>query len=104
MTFGVMPSREEFDRAFEEETKDGEFTITIPEHSASCEGFVAGLESANIDITAEWISGQFGEPRMKWTFTAATLWAMCSAFAHCGDEDLEGWASSCMDILGFEWI
>lgn len=89
MTYGTLPTREEFDAAFERECPKGFNVMLGATDSEACDGF------------------NFGDG----TYTADELWDVITrviAYWECGPageaEAAMDLMSSAMRILGFEWV
>ncbi len=78
MTYGILPSRADFDAAFERECPDGTYSIRNDKGGADGD------------------------------YTASKLWALVKESAELlnddGDEEAGDFASAVLSTLGFEWI
>ncbi len=84
MNYGEMPSREEFNAAFERECPDGTYVISHGTESRDRHRPDAG------------------------THTASSLWAELERLHNCGWSDADdspwSWIADILGTLGFEWI
>ena len=93
MTFGVMPDRELFDRAFDARCPDGTFSFGNDPYVGNAELSASELWAELEAQHATWEEGEHNDP------------CTCNASGEgCPSEDAGSWCSSVLGILGFEWI
>ena len=82
LTYGVLPSREAFDDAFDQQFPEGRFSIT------NC------VRIGSVNLTADQTWKELEKAVDEWEDPA-----------NDSEEELTaGWASAVLSVLGFEWV
>lgn len=113
LTFGTLPSFDEFKAAFDAQdglSEGGLYEITMPEHSTDQQNFsVAGLLARGEDRFTE-IGYHYNHVFVA--YNAEQLYRLVENLIELSeiDEDEEfekwarGWGSDIMSTLGFDWV
>ena len=114
MTFGTMPTYEEFVEAWKESDIGESYEITVPYFNADCD-VVREVNNRSFTMPfSEGYSRKHGSARATWYYTCEEMYAFLQVCKDLDPSDVsddlpddhypESLASSIMSTLGFEWI
>ena len=96
MTYGQMPTRSAFDRAFDRECPDGDFAFGNDERFGTTE---VGREAVWDELHAALAEFEEGEHSDECPGDGE-----CEGRPECKGEAAGQWCSCVLGVLGFEWI